>query len=731
MMTVALVALVSLFVFAALPLAYIVSFVARKPTSAFSIFCIITILTGWSCLALVSLYELKFELHASQSVKIAFTVFLSFARLIPSVSLLVGLQKLFALNSTRSICINISPEVLDIICKYISSPIVDDELQLLKPQRCCKSVCGNECFDQWPFFWTGWFGINVELAMLLLDACILWLSLVFIESRSARQFARHKLQALLAFLTCNISSLVFTNNTRNRWLINNNSNGNSASSSSSAVATVAAAAAAAAAALSSSPASQQQTSVELTLHAGDKIKRKSSFNLLKPTYTWNPTPFCERNKQMRVENAKVDAIIAAAAGKKSGLADHALVVSNLSKLYSGGRGTIPAVDGLSFAVSKREFFGLLGVNGAGKSTTFKMLTGELEPTSGSAYIRDADVSNARTDYLQRVGYCPQQDALIDEMTGSELLTLFARLRGIPEPQVKGVVRETLQSLGLDKMAHVNCNNYSGGNKRRLQVGLALIGSPEVIFLDEPTSGVDPASRRLMWATLIEYQRKTRSCIVMTSHSMNECESLCDRIAIMAAGQFQVLGSIQYLRTTHSQGFSLVLKVKPQTVVNTSSDANDANDANDDDDANDASDDDDDDDNDELANTRHVQQNLRIFAAKISKHLQKTLNIPEKDINLQDVHQTVLSYHIAPNNQLSWSSMLTKLELVKKELDLEDYQVTSDASLESIFLSLAEQHQQTSSSANNKHHHHSHHHPKQELECGNVVYNLSAEHKQVI
>lgn len=101
-------------------------------------------------------------------------------------SLLVGLQKLFALNTTRSICINISPEVLELLCRYINSPLVDDELRVLRPERCCKQVCQDECFDQWPFFWSGWFGVNAELAMLVFDACLFWLVLVIIESRRLR-----------------------------------------------------------------------------------------------------------------------------------------------------------------------------------------------------------------------------------------------------------------------------------------------------------------------------------------------------------------------------------------------------------------------------------------------------------------------------------------------------------------------------------------------------------------
>lgn len=284
-----------------------------------------------------------------------------------------------------------------------------------------------------------------------------------------------------------------------------------------------------------------------------------------------------------------------------------------------------------------------------------MLTGELSATSGSSWIGPYDSRNQRRQYLSRIGYCPQQDALIDSLTGSEMLTLFARLRGIPEQSIGPAVDKTLDRLGLRRMAQIDCNNYSGGNKRRLSVGMALVGAPELIFLDEPTSGVDPRSRRRLWSTLVEFQQQTKSAIVMTSHSMNECECLCDRVAIMVGGQFKVMGSIQYLRTKLSQGFSLVLKLKPD-------------------------------------NLKQLQD-LRKSSQIIDDYMKRIFS--NSRIELKDLHQTIIQYHIEPSKELSWSRMLKLLEQAKDELELEDYQITSDASLESIFLSLAKQQKQQS------------------------------------
>lgn len=198
-------------------------------------------------------------------------------------SLLVGLQKLFALNTTRSICINISPEVLELLCRYINSPLVDDELRVLRPERCCRQVCQDECFDQWPFFWTGWFGVNVELAMLVFDACLLWLVLVIIESRSLRS----RLWNLLDVVS------------------------------------------------------------PLRPIGGLLSKARS--------YCWQVPQFVD-NKELRREQQRIERII-----ESRSTEDYSIVVSDLTKIYQTNQ--FKAVDQLSFLVDKREFFGLLGVNG--------------------------------------------------------------------------------------------------------------------------------------------------------------------------------------------------------------------------------------------------------------------------------------------------------------------------------------------------------------------------------
>lgn len=219
-----------------------------------------------------------------------------------------------------------------------------------------------------------------------------------------------------------------------------------------------------------------------------------------------------------------------------------------------------AVQGLNLIIPRSECFGLLGVNGAGKTTTFNMLTGDISPTSGTAIIYGHDVRNDLRKVQQRIGYCPQFDALIERMTGRELLTMFARLRGIPERLISQAVEAEVVRLDLTKHASKQCGKYSGGNKRKLSTALALVGNPPIVFLDEPTTGMDPATRRYLWDVLISVTKEGRS-IVLTSHSMEECEALCTRLAIMVNGRFKCLGSIQHLKNKYGSGFYLQAKVR--------------------------------------------------------------------------------------------------------------------------------------------------------------------------
>ncbi|XP_047633732.1 phospholipid-transporting ATPase ABCA7 isoform X8 [Phacochoerus africanus] len=234
-----------------------------------------------------------------------------------------------------------------------------------------------------------------------------------------------------------------------------------------------------------------------------------------------------------------------------------LVLRDLTKVYPGQR--TPAVDRLCLGIPPGECFGLLGVNGAGKTSTFRMVTGDKLPSGGEAVLAGHSVTRDPAAAHRCMGYCPQSDAIFELLTGREHLELFARLRGVPEAQVAETARSGLCRLGLPQYADQPAGTYSGGNKRKLATAVALVGDPAVVFLDEPTTGMDPSARRFLWNSLLAVVRQGRS-VVLTSHSMEECEALCTRLAIMVNGRFRCLGSTQRLKSRFGTGHTLTLRV---------------------------------------------------------------------------------------------------------------------------------------------------------------------------
>ena len=233
-----------------------------------------------------------------------------------------------------------------------------------------------------------------------------------------------------------------------------------------------------------------------------------------------------------------------------------LTVKNLEKKY---RKLVP-VKGVTFGVLPGECFGLLGVNGAGKTTIFRILTGDTLPTRGDASVLGHSLETDERAYMKEIGYCPQFDCLIKELTGRQMLSLIGSLRGLAPDLVKQEVVRWARVLGLGQYMDRRCGTYSGGNKRKLNFAMSLIGQPDVIFLDEPSTGVDPVSRRNIWTAIREAQKLGHS-VILTSHSMDECEALCDRLCIMVDGQFKALGEIQYLKEKFARGFTILVKFR--------------------------------------------------------------------------------------------------------------------------------------------------------------------------
>ncbi|KAK7101563.1 hypothetical protein V1264_019927 [Littorina saxatilis] len=223
-----------------------------------------------------------------------------------------------------------------------------------------------------------------------------------------------------------------------------------------------------------------------------------------------------------------------------------------------------AVNNVSLKMYEGQITVLLGHNGAGKTTTMFMLTGFLPPSSGTATINGLDIRNDMDTIRHNLGLCPQHNILFDAMTVEEHLDFFARLKGCPASRVKEEVDKILTEVGLEFKRHAQSQTLSGGQKRKLSVGIALINDSKVVILDEPTSGMDPASRRQTWEVL--QRHRAGRTMLLTTHFMDEADLLGDRIAIMAEGVVQCCGSSMFLKKLYGTGYHLVLVKTPSCHV---------------------------------------------------------------------------------------------------------------------------------------------------------------------
>jgi ABC-2 type transport system ATP-binding protein len=221
----------------------------------------------------------------------------------------------------------------------------------------------------------------------------------------------------------------------------------------------------------------------------------------------------------------------------------AIRVDQLRKRY----GDVEALDGVGFAVRAGEVFGLLGPNGAGKSTTVKVLATLTTPDAGHAEVAGHDVVREPNAVRRAIGYVPQSSGVDRDATGRENLMLQGRIQGMSGGVLETRVRELLQLLGLAEAADRVVRGYSGGMKRRLDVGLGLVHRPQVLFLDEPTTGLDPEARASMWDELERLAEGESLTILLTTHYMEEADELADRLAIVSRGRVVVEGTPEELK----------------------------------------------------------------------------------------------------------------------------------------------------------------------------------------
>jgi ABC-2 type transport system ATP-binding protein len=236
--------------------------------------------------------------------------------------------------------------------------------------------------------------------------------------------------------------------------------------------------------------------------------------------------------------------------------DKAIEVSGLTKKF----GSLTAVDNVSFDVAEGEFFGFLGPNGAGKTTLIRILTTLLKPTGGSAMVACCDVAKYPERVRREIGVVPQAMTSDLDLTGFENMDIYGRFYGMPAKERRERIGYLLDLVGLSQRAGDLVAAYSGGMRRRLEIARGLVHRPKILFLDEPTIGLDPQSRQNIWGFLKTLMEGDRMTIFLTTHYMEEAEELCKRIAIIDSGRIVVLGNPEKLKGQIPGNDSIVLTV---------------------------------------------------------------------------------------------------------------------------------------------------------------------------
>ncbi|XP_070381279.1 phospholipid-transporting ATPase ABCA3-like isoform X1 [Dermacentor albipictus] len=321
-----------------------------------------------------------------------------------------------------------------------------------------------------------------------------------------------------------------------------------------------------------------------------------------------------------------------AAWQQEGLGGHSLLAWSLHKRY----GNFHTVRGMYMALRPSECFGLLGVNGAGKTTTFQMLAALISVSFGDACTVVAKLSGNGRKWQSQISYCFQLGGLLDRLNAYEYLYLVGRLRGIPECELKPMVDSVISVVDLDEHASKECGVYSGGNRRKLSIGAALLGLQPFVFLDEPYAGVDVVSRNKIFRAIAEIKKRSLTTFVLTSHNMDECEFSCDRITIMVNGQPTCLGTLQRLREKFGQGYRLEFLLK------------------------------------------HTE------AADAPKLKEAVAEVFPK-VQLKDDHKNLLGYHLM--ERMRWSKLFTKVGQLQQNFPLE-HVLVGENTLEDIFLNFA-------------------------------------------
>jgi len=238
--------------------------------------------------------------------------------------------------------------------------------------------------------------------------------------------------------------------------------------------------------------------------------------------------------------------------------EYEIIIENLTKVYSNGT---KAVDDLNLKVRKEELLGFLGPNGAGKTTTIKMIAGLLKPTSGRIIIAGEELRNGSSEYKMKIGVIPQETVIWDNLTVEENAMLMGRMYDLSRIYLKERVKFLLEELMLYEHRKKLGAQLSGGMKRRLNLIMGIVHDPEIIICDEPSVGMDPQSRNILWEYLKNLVKKEKKTMILTTHFMEEADKLSDRIAIIDHGKLLILDTPENLKKTVGDGDTVILKLE--------------------------------------------------------------------------------------------------------------------------------------------------------------------------
>ncbi|XP_077508368.1 phospholipid-transporting ATPase ABCA3-like [Amblyomma americanum] len=309
-----------------------------------------------------------------------------------------------------------------------------------------------------------------------------------------------------------------------------------------------------------------------------------------------------------------------------------LLASEL-RLNTGGRVMGP----LSFHVDQGEVFGIIGMAQSGRSSLLAALAGEKLLTGGTLLFNGASSASNRLEYQRQIGYCPRENPVITRLNSHEMLQLIARLRGLPNDDIEQEVSSIESKVGLRDVLHESIDKLKPCDKRKLSVGLALVGNPKLVILNECTREVDPASRRRLFRCIEKIHTVNQSSMVFTSHCLRECDSFCDRVGVLSSGEFQVIGETSLMKEGCQQRFTATMRLTP----------------------------------DQVKEGDFFKTVNRVMKDKFPTSL------------ISDIRMDMLQYTVK-DVDIPWSDVFVRMEDIKEQLDLEDY-VVCEASLADVFL----------------------------------------------